>query len=99
VRRDRPAAVLRFRGADGGEHGTRVDQILVGADRALRISASGRRRTGRSAARRRRGRPPAHRNPRSSPAATLAMDWKFTHAADFAARIVIRTRSSSVASG
>ena len=93
VRRDGLEAVLRFRGADGGEHETRVDQILVGAGRAPNVENLGLEIVGVQADPRRGVVVDDHlrtTNPRIFACGDVSMDWKFTHAADFAARIVIQ---------
>lgn len=93
VRRDGLDVVLRFRRGDGGEREARVDQILVGAGRAPNIEGLGLDVVGVEADPRRGVRVDDHlrtTNPRIFACGDICMNWKFTHAADFAARIVIQ---------
>ncbi len=93
VRRDGLDAVLRFRRGDGGEHETRVDAILVGAGRAPNVEGLGLDRVGVAAEPGRGITVDDHlrtTNPRIFACGDVCMKWKFTHAADFAARIVIQ---------
>jgi pyruvate/2-oxoglutarate dehydrogenase complex dihydrolipoamide dehydrogenase (E3) component len=92
VRRDGSDKVVRVRHA-GGEEDVLVDEILVGAGRAPNVEGLG-LDTVRVAYDARRG---VHvddhlrtTNPRIFAAGDVCMEWKFTHAADFAARIVIQ---------
>jgi pyruvate/2-oxoglutarate dehydrogenase complex dihydrolipoamide dehydrogenase (E3) component len=78
----------------GGQAGSVVvDEILAGAGRAPNVESIGLEAAG-VAYDRRKGVTVTDRlqttNPRIFAAGDVAMDWKFTHAADFAARIVIQ---------
>jgi pyruvate/2-oxoglutarate dehydrogenase complex dihydrolipoamide dehydrogenase (E3) component len=92
VRRDGLDVVLRFR-RGGDEHEVRVDQILVGAGRAPNVDGLGLDAVGVAADPRRGVQVDDHlrtTNPRIFACGDVCMHWKFTHAADFAARIVIQ---------
>jgi pyruvate/2-oxoglutarate dehydrogenase complex dihydrolipoamide dehydrogenase (E3) component len=85
--------VLRVRGADGAEREVRVDEILVGAGRAPNVAGMGLETVGVEFDARRGVRVDDHlrtTNPRIFACGDVCMDWKFTHAADFAARTVIQ---------
>ena len=92
ARRDGGDKVLRVRHA-AGEEDVRVDEILVGAGRAPNVDGL-ELDTVRVAYDARRGvQVDDHlrtTNPRIFAAGDACMEWKFTHAADFAARIVIQ---------
>ena len=84
--------VIRFT-ADGREGSVTVDQILVGAGRAPNVEGLGLEVAGVDYDRRRGVKVDdflATTNPRILAAGDICMEWKFTHAADAAARIVIR---------
>jgi pyruvate/2-oxoglutarate dehydrogenase complex dihydrolipoamide dehydrogenase (E3) component len=93
VRRDGHDVVLRVRRGGDGEHEVRVDQILVGAGRLPNVDGLGLDAVGVEADPRRGIRVDDHlrtTNPRIFACGDACMEWKFTHAADFAARIVIQ---------
>jgi pyruvate/2-oxoglutarate dehydrogenase complex dihydrolipoamide dehydrogenase (E3) component len=92
VRREGSEKVVRFR-HPGGEDEARVDEILVAVGRAPNVDDLGLETAGVEYDR--------HRgvvvddnlrttNPRIFAAGDVGLNWKFTHAADFAARIVIQ---------
>lgn len=92
ARPDGADKVVRFR-SPGGEDAVRVDQILVGAGRAPNVEGLGLETVGVQYDRRRGVAVDDHlrtTNPRIFAAGDVCMEWKFTHAADFAARIVIQ---------
>ncbi len=92
ARRDGGDIVLRFR-AGGVEREARVDQILVGAGRAPIVDGLDLERAGVAYDARRGVTVDDHlrtTNPRIYACGDVCMDWKFTHAADFAARLVIQ---------
>lgn len=92
VQRDGGDLVLRFRRA-GGEAEARVDQILVGAGRAPNVEGMGLETVGVEFDPRRGVTVDDQlrtTNPRIFACGDVCMRWKFTHAADFAARIVIQ---------
>jgi pyruvate/2-oxoglutarate dehydrogenase complex dihydrolipoamide dehydrogenase (E3) component len=92
ARRDGADQVLRFR-HPGGEDEVRVDAILVGAGRAPNVEGLGLESAGVEYDQQRGVRVDDHlrtTNPRIFAAGDICMEWKFTHAADFAARIVIQ---------
>jgi pyruvate/2-oxoglutarate dehydrogenase complex dihydrolipoamide dehydrogenase (E3) component len=93
VHRDGADVVLRFRAGGGDVREARVDQILVGAGRAPNIEDLGLEQVGVEADARRGVQVDDHlrtTNPRILACGDVCMEWKFTHAADFAARIVIQ---------
>jgi pyruvate/2-oxoglutarate dehydrogenase complex dihydrolipoamide dehydrogenase (E3) component len=92
VRREDADKLLHIR-REGGEEDVRVDEILVGAGRVPNVDDLGLETVGVAY--------DPHRgvqvddslrttNPRIFAAGDVCMEWKFTHAADFAARIVIQ---------
>jgi len=92
ARREDSESVLRFR-HPGGEDEVRVDAILVGAGRAANVEGLGLEAVGVDYQRGQGVRVDDHlrtTNPRIFAAGDVCMEWKFTHAADFAARIVIQ---------
>lgn len=92
VRREDADLVLRFQ-AGGAPREVRVDQILVGAGRAPNVQDLGLDVVGVEYDERRGVRVDDHlrtTNPHVFACGDVCMDWKFTHAADFAARIVIQ---------
>jgi pyruvate/2-oxoglutarate dehydrogenase complex dihydrolipoamide dehydrogenase (E3) component len=92
ARRDAADKVLRVRHA-GGEEEVRVDEILVGAGRAPNVEGLGLEAVGVAYDAQRGVQVDDHlrtTNPRIFAAGDVCMEWKFTHAADFAARIVIQ---------
>ena len=92
VRRDGGDVVVRFRRA-GSEAEARVDQILVGAGRAPNVEGMGLETVGVEFDPRRGVTVDDQlrtTNPRIFACGDVCMSWKFTHAADFAARIVIQ---------
>ncbi len=92
ARRDDRDKVLRFR-HPGGEDEVRVDEILVGAGRAPNVEGLGLEAVGVEYDAQRGVKVDDHlrtTNPRIFAAGDICMEWKFTHAADFAARIVIQ---------
>ncbi len=92
VRRDGVDKVVRVRTA-GGETELRVDEILVGAGRAPNVADMGLETVGVEFDGRRGVHVDDHlrtTNPRIFACGDVCMDWKFTHAADFAARTVIQ---------
>jgi pyruvate/2-oxoglutarate dehydrogenase complex dihydrolipoamide dehydrogenase (E3) component len=93
VRRDGADVVLHYRRAGGDEAEVRVDQILVGAGRAPNVEGMGLETVGVEFDPRRGVTVDDHlrtTNPRIFACGDVCMNWKFTHAADFAARIVIQ---------
>ena len=87
------AKVVRFRNSDGGPEEIGVDEILIGVGRAPNVDGMDLERVG--------VRYDARRgievndylqtsNPRIYAAGDVCMSWKFTHAADAAAKIVVR---------
>jgi len=77
----------------GGEEAVRVDEILVGAGRVPNVDDLGLEAAGVEYDRRRGVTVDDHlrtTNPRIFAAGDVCMEWKFTHAADFSARIVIQ---------
>lgn len=92
ARRDGGDKVLRFRHA-GGEEEVRVDEILVGAGRAPNVEGLNLEGVGVEYDQRQGVKVDDHlrtTNRRILAAGDICMAWKFTHAADFAARIVIQ---------
>jgi len=92
VRRAGADKVLRVR-HPGGEDEVAVDEILVGAGRAPNVEGLGLETAGVDYMPGRGVRVDDHlrtTNPRIFAAGDVCMDWKFTHAADFAARIAIQ---------
>jgi pyruvate/2-oxoglutarate dehydrogenase complex dihydrolipoamide dehydrogenase (E3) component len=92
VQRDGADKVLRVRHA-GGEDDVRVDEILIGAGRAPNVEGLGLETVGVEYDARRGVKVDDHlrtSNARIFAAGDVCMEWKFTHAADFAARIVIQ---------
>ncbi|MFN8643399.1 MAG: mercuric reductase [Candidatus Binatia bacterium] len=93
VRRDGLDVVLQLRRADGSAHEVRVDQILVGAGRVPNVDGLGLETVNVAADPRLGVRVDDHlrtTNPRIFACGDVCMSWKFTHAADFAARLVIQ---------
>lgn len=93
VRRDGDEIVVRYRDASGEEREARVDRILVAAGRAPNVEQLGLEQVGVEVDARRGVRVDDHlrtTNPRILACGDVCMEWKFTHAADFAARIVIQ---------
>jgi len=94
ARRDGADKVLRLRRAGSPiEEEVRVDEILVGAGRAPNIEGLELERVGVAYDAARGVRVDDHlrtTNRRIFACGDICMDWKFTHAADFAARIVIQ---------
>lgn len=93
ARREGADKVLRLRRADGAEAEVRVDEILVGAGRAPNVEGLGLHVVGVDYDAKRGVQVDDHlrtTNPRIFACGDICMDWKFTHAADFAARIVIQ---------
>ncbi len=93
ARRDGVDKVLRFRRGSAGEAEVRVDEILVGAGRAPNVDGLGLETVGVEYDATRGVKVDDHlrtTNPRIFACGDICMDWKFTHAADFAARIVIQ---------
>jgi pyruvate/2-oxoglutarate dehydrogenase complex dihydrolipoamide dehydrogenase (E3) component len=92
VTRQGAEKVLHFRaGREAGE--VAVDEILVGAGRAPNVEGLGLDAVGVAYDRTRGVRVDDHlrtTNSRIYAAGDVCMDWKFTHAADFAARIVLQ---------
>ncbi len=83
---------LAYAAAEGGGECV-VDEILVGAGRIPNVDGLGLEAAGVAHDARRGVRVDDHlrtTNPAIFAAGDVCMDWKFTHAADFAARIVIR---------
>ena len=92
VQRDGAEKVLRVRHA-GGEDEVRVDEILIGAGRAPNVEGLGLETVGVEYDPQRGVKVDDHlrtSNARIFAAGDVCMDWKFTHAADFSARIVIQ---------
>ena len=92
VQREGSEKVVRIR-HPGGEAEARVDEILVAAGRLPNVEDLGLEAVGVEYERRRGVVVDDHlrtTNPRIFAAGDVCMDWKFTHAADFAARIVIQ---------
>ena len=92
VQRDGADKVLRVRHS-GGEEDVRVDEILLGAGRAPNVEGLGLEAVGVEYDARRGVKVDDNlrtSNPRIFAAGDVCMEWKFTHAADFAARIVIQ---------
>src|SRR6185369_3736155 len=92
VQRDGADKVLRVRHA-GGEDELRVDEILIGAGRAPNVEGLGLETVGVEYDPQRGVKVDDHlrtSNARIFAAGDVCMDWKFTHAADFSARIVIQ---------
>ena len=92
ARRDGGDKVLRVR-HPGGEDEARVDEILVGAGRAPNVEGLNLEGVGVEYDRRAGVKVDDQlrtTNPRIFAAGDICMAWKFTHAADFAARIVIQ---------
>jgi len=92
VQRDGADKVLRVRHA-GGEDEVRVDEILIGAGRAPNVEGLGLETVGVEYDPQRGVKVDDHlrtSNARIFAAGDVCMDWKFTHAADFSARIVIQ---------
>lgn len=92
ARRDGADKILRVRHS-GGEEDVRVDEILVGAGRAPNVEGLGLETVGVAYDPRRGVEVDDYlrtTNPRIFAAGDVCMQWKFTHAADFAARIVIQ---------
>jgi pyruvate/2-oxoglutarate dehydrogenase complex dihydrolipoamide dehydrogenase (E3) component len=92
ARRDGQDKLLRVR-HPGGEEDVRVDEILIGAGRAPNVAELGLEVVGVEYDERRGVKVDDHlrtTNPRIFAAGDVCMEWKFTHAADFAARIVIQ---------
>jgi pyruvate/2-oxoglutarate dehydrogenase complex dihydrolipoamide dehydrogenase (E3) component len=92
ARRDGPDKMLRVRHA-GGEEDVRVDEILIGAGRAPNVEGLGLEVVGVEYDPRRGVKVDDHlrtTTTRIFAAGDVCMEWKFTHAADFAARIVIQ---------
>jgi len=94
ARRDGAEKVLRFRRAGSPiEEEVRVDEILVGAGRAPNVEGLGLARVGVAHDPGRGVVVDDHlrtTNKRIFACGDVCMEWKFTHAADFAARIVIQ---------
>jgi len=92
VERKGDEKLLRYR-AEGGLSDCVVDEILIGAGRQPNVEGLGLERAG-IAYDGKRGIRVDDRlrtsNPRIFAAGDVCMNWKFTHAADFAARIVIQ---------
>ena len=90
---------IRFRGADGRADAISVDEILVGAGRAPNVEGLGLDAAGVE-------HDPARgvrvddflrtANPRIYAAGDVCMEWKFTHAADAAAKIAVQNALFSV---
>ncbi|MGH7790017.1 MAG: mercuric reductase, partial [Candidatus Binatia bacterium] len=91
ARRDGGETLLRYR-VGGVETEVRVDQILVGAGRAANVEGLGLETVGVAydATGVRVNDHLQTSNPHIYAAGDVCMRWKFTHAADFAARIVIQ---------
>jgi pyruvate/2-oxoglutarate dehydrogenase complex dihydrolipoamide dehydrogenase (E3) component len=92
ARRDGTDKVLRVRHGDG-EEDVRVDEILVGAGRAPNVEHLNLEAVGVAYDPRRGVRVDDSlrtANPRIFACGDVCMEWKFTHAADYAARIVIQ---------
>ena len=92
ARRDGGDKVLRVRHA-GGEEAVCVDEVLVGAGRAPNVEGLGLEAAGVEYDVQRGVKVDDHlrtTNSRIFAAGDVCMEWKFTHAADFAARIVIQ---------
>ena len=92
ARRDGQDKVLRVRHREG-EDDVRVDEILVGAGRAPNVDGLGLEVVGVQYDPQRGVQVDDYlrtTNPRIFAAGDVCMEWKFTHAADFAARIVIQ---------
>jgi pyruvate/2-oxoglutarate dehydrogenase complex dihydrolipoamide dehydrogenase (E3) component len=92
ARRDGGDKVLHVRHAEG-ERDVRVDEILVGAGRAPNVEGLDLEVVGVQYDRERGVVVDDHlrtSNPRIFACGDICMAWKFTHAADFAARIVIQ---------
>jgi pyruvate/2-oxoglutarate dehydrogenase complex dihydrolipoamide dehydrogenase (E3) component len=92
ARRDGADKVLRVN-HPGGEDDVRVDEILIGAGRAPNVEELGLEQVGVQYDPQRGVTVDDHlrtTNPRIFAAGDVCMEWKFTHAADFAARIVIQ---------
>jgi pyruvate/2-oxoglutarate dehydrogenase complex dihydrolipoamide dehydrogenase (E3) component len=99
VSRREGAKLLRFSRAGGAEEELAVDEILVGIGRAPNVEGLGLEAAG-VAYDARRG---VHvddflrtSNPRIYAAGDICMDWKFTHAADAAAKIAVQNALFSV---
>ncbi|MBX3023896.1 mercuric reductase [bacterium] len=93
ARRDGLDLALEYVGDDDRAREARVDQILVGAGRAPNIDGLDLECVGVAADRQRGVQVDDHlrtTNPRIFACGDVCMDWKFTHAADFAARLVIQ---------
>jgi pyruvate/2-oxoglutarate dehydrogenase complex dihydrolipoamide dehydrogenase (E3) component/uncharacterized membrane protein YdjX (TVP38/TMEM64 family) len=85
--------VVRVTGADGGEEEVVVDEILVGAGRAPNVRDLGLESAGVAYDERGGVVVDDHlrtTNRRIFSAGDVCMDWKFTHAADAAAKIVVQ---------
>lgn len=92
ARREGADKILHVRLPSGEEH-IRVDEILIGAGRAPNVEGLGLETVGVEYDRQRGVKVDDHlrtTNPRILAAGDVCMDWKFTHAADFSARIVIQ---------
>jgi pyruvate/2-oxoglutarate dehydrogenase complex dihydrolipoamide dehydrogenase (E3) component len=93
ARRDGADAVVRYRAADGSEREARVDQILVSAGRVPNVEDLGLAHVGVATDPQRGVQVDDHlrtTNRRIFACGDVCTSWKFTHAADFAARIVIQ---------
>ncbi len=85
--------VIRFRNSEGARDEITVDEILIGVGRAPNVEGMDLERIGVRYDARRGIEVNDYlqtNNPRIYAAGDVCMDWKFTHAADAAAKIVVR---------
>jgi len=93
VERQGSTRILQLVSADGSPRALEVDQVLVGVGRAPNVEELGLERVGVEVDPRRGVRVNDFlrtRNRRIWAAGDVCMDWKFTHAADAAAKIVVQ---------